>query len=474
MSPRSSSHTVALVCDFFYPNMGGVEMHLWYLSQCLLARGHKVVVVTHAYGDRQGVRYMTNNLKVYYLPLGVAYDQVILPTLWAFFPLFRNILVREGVTLVHGHQSTSTLSGECIFYARAMGYPVVYTDHSLFSVSLEDGIASVVINKILEITLADVDHIIAVSKACKFNLLERAKVDGCRVPVTVIPNAVDGSKFTPDPSKRYPRDTINIVVLSRLVHRKGINLLTQIIPIVCDKFPQVHFIVGGDGPLRAMLERMCEKHTRSDLHHRVELLGTVAHCDVRDVLVRGHLFLNCSFTESFCMALLEAASCGLFVVSTDVGGIPEVLPPSMISLAKPNAEDVLRALEEAILIQATEQKASSFSSSSAGEKELQVIRQRHSTVCAMYSWPEVAKSAERVYDQVQANRRDDTLLARLRRYAIVLGPIWGLLACLLAVCMHLLWCLCDFVWPANKIERCIQFKEEEEDGEEEEEDQKSR
>jgi phosphatidylinositol glycan class A protein len=223
-----------------------------------------------------------------------------------------------------------------------------------------------------------------------------------------------------------------------------------------------------------MLERMCEKHTRSDLHHRVELLGTVAHCDVRDVLVRGHLFLNCSFTESFCMALLEAASCGLFVVSTDVGGIPEVLPPSMISLAKPNAEDVLRALEEAILIQATEQKASSFCSSSAGEKELQVIRQRHSTVCAMYSWPEVAKSAERVYDQVQANRRDDTLLARLRRYAIVLGPIWGLLACLLAVCMHLLWCLCDFVWPANKIERCIQFKEEEEDGEEEEEDQKSR
>jgi phosphatidylinositol N-acetylglucosaminyltransferase subunit A len=40
--------------------------------------------------------------------------------------------------------------------------------------------------------------------------------------------------------------------------------------------------------------------------------------------VRGHVFLNCSLTESFCIAILEAASCGLFVVSTNVGGVPEV------------------------------------------------------------------------------------------------------------------------------------------------------
>ena len=44
----------------------------------------------------------------------------------------------------------------------------------------------------------------------------------------------------------------------------------------------------------------------------------------RDVLVRGHIFLNCSLTESFCIAILEAACCGLFVVSTRVGGVPEV------------------------------------------------------------------------------------------------------------------------------------------------------
>lgn len=39
---------------------------------------------------------------------------------------------------------------------------------------------------------------------------------------------------------------------------------------------------------------------------------------------RGHLFLNCSLTEAFCMALVEAAAAGLLVVSTRVGGVPEV------------------------------------------------------------------------------------------------------------------------------------------------------
>jgi len=48
-------------------------------------------------------------------------------------------------------------------------------------------------------------------------------------------------------------------------------------------------------------------------------------CGVPQVLVRGHIFLNCSLTESFCIALLEAASCGLFVVSCRVGGVPEVM-----------------------------------------------------------------------------------------------------------------------------------------------------
>ncbi len=75
---------------------------------------------------------------------------------------------------------------------------------------------------------------------------------------------------------------------------------------------------------------MRDKYNLSD---RMELLGGVPHEKVRDVLCRGHIFLNTSLTEAFCIAIIEAACCGLLCVSTNVGGIPEVLPRDMIFLA---------------------------------------------------------------------------------------------------------------------------------------------
>ena len=51
--------------------------------------------------------------------------------------------------------------------------------------------------------------------------------------ISAIPNAVDSIRFTPDPSKRFPLNKINIVVVSRLTFRKGIDFLVDIIPAIC-------------------------------------------------------------------------------------------------------------------------------------------------------------------------------------------------------------------------------------------------
>ena len=80
------------------------------------------------------------------------------------------------------------------------------------------------------------------------------------------------------------------------------------------------------------------------LHDRVEVIGSVDQQHVVDVLRRGDVFLNCSLTEAFCMAILEAASCGLFVVTTNVGGVPEVLPDDMVAYAEPTVDSLVKAV----------------------------------------------------------------------------------------------------------------------------------
>jgi phosphatidylinositol N-acetylglucosaminyltransferase subunit A len=224
--------------------------------------------------------------------------------------------------------------------AHIMGIKVVFTDHSLFGFS---DVASFFMNKSMKWHLALASACICVSHANKDNLTLRAAVDPSKI--FVIPNSVDTLKFTPNPGLRYPVNMINIVVICRLTFRKGVDLLVDVIPVILRKYNNVHFIIGGDGPKKIVLLEMIEKHNIAD---RVELLGALHHSEVRNVLCRGHIFLNTSLTEAFCIAILEAASCGLLCVSTNVGGVPEVLPPDMIYLSPAKPEPLIENLELAI------------------------------------------------------------------------------------------------------------------------------
>lgn len=282
---------------------------------------------------------MTNGLKVYYIPIQIFYNQSVLPTMIANIPLIRFILLRERIQIVHGHSAFSSLAHEAMHIGVLLGLKAVFTDHSLFGFA---DMSAIVTNKLLEILLSNCNHCICVSHTGKENTVLRAKVHHSQV--SVIPNAVDTACFAPDPNNRPKSKAINVIIISRLVYRKGVDLLAEVLP----KFKHYHnvnFIIGGDGPKRELLEEIREK---ADMQDRVKILGALKHSEVRDVLTKGHIFLNTSLTEAFCMAIVEAASCGLQVVSTKVGGIPEVLSPELIILTEPTVDSVERGLKTAI------------------------------------------------------------------------------------------------------------------------------
>jgi len=240
---------------------------------------------------------------------------------------------------------------------------------------------------------------------------------------------------------------VTIVVVSRLVYRKGVDLLAGVIPIICDKYSNIRFLIGGDGPKRIVLEEVIERHQLQD---RITLLGAVKHDNVRNVLVQGDIFLNASLTEAFCMAIVEAAACGLLVVSTRVGGIPEVLPSQLLWLTDPSVKGLVDGLERAL----TDKKNGKILSS----------RQAHAKVEEYYQWDDIVRRTQVVYDSVIDDEVDE-LGVRLHKYWQC-GAISGAFFIVIAVIEHFLFLLYSWLVPVDTIDvapdldlNCIESKE---------------
>lgn len=460
--------SICMVSDFFYPNMGGVENHIYNLSQALMVRGHKVIVITHSYGDRIGVHWLSNFLKVYYLPLPVLHSQCTWTALWAPSMIWiRNILYREGINHLHAHQAHSSLCHDSIMLARILGIPTTFTDHSLFNF---DDVSSIVTNKLLRITLSPPEiTVICVSHTGKENTCLRAHISSNRV--WVIPNAVIGPCFQPlesssikededDDANNKDKDITNnkkktIVVLSRLVYRKGADLLVNLIPQLLERNPFLNIIIAGEGPKRVDLEQMRDQYS---LHDRVKMVGGIKSGeDCRNHLIKGDLFLNTSLTEAFCISILEAASCGLMVVSTNVGGIKEVLPSDMIILSKEvNVKSIIEAIEEGLGRIITNSKKK---------------WENHHQISSSYNWHKIAERTEVVY--LKSNHKGipkgggggSSWLTRQRLLLIMedyfqTGKIMGYLAVMVVLLQVIILAILDFFRPPHGIDMALTLDRE--------------
>jgi phosphatidylinositol N-acetylglucosaminyltransferase subunit A len=213
------------------------------------------------------------------------------------------------------------------------------------------------------------------------------------------------------------------------------DFLCQLIPKICDRFGNlVKFVIGGDGPKKIDLEQMRENYR---LHDQIELLGSIPTKDTPFILQRGHIFLNCSLTEAFCMAIVEAASCGLLVVSTNVGGIPEVLPRDLIRLSNPNVEELFSTLSNAIEDIHDGLDTTYF----------------HDTVKNLYSWEDVAKRTEAVYKEATKAPKLPLIEALKRYYGC--GEYAGKFACVMVVMNAIYRIFLEWLQPGNKIEHPI-------------------
>ncbi|MEM2439800.1 MAG: glycosyltransferase family 4 protein [Candidatus Bathyarchaeia archaeon] len=172
------------------------------------------------------------------------------------------------------------------------------------------------------------DEIIAVSEYTKKELLENYCLNPNKI--NVIYNGVDVNKFKPPSDRDKAKRELGlnagkiILYVGRLYCRKGLPTLLRCIPLVLRKFRNVKFVVSGKG-FRGEEERLKALASRLKIEKNVSFIGYFPDEKLPMLYQAADIFVLPSIYENLPFALLEAMATALPVVTTSVGGIPEVI-----------------------------------------------------------------------------------------------------------------------------------------------------
>ncbi len=145
-----------------------------------------------------------------------------------------------------------------------------------------------------------------------------------RRPVEVLPNFVDGQLYRPEGASAFARSLAapGECVLLHVSNFRPVKRIADVLAVFDRVRREVpaRLLLVGDGPDRSLAERLAGSGGFAD---RTTFLGNVA--SIETILPVGKLFLLPSDAESFGLAALEAMACGVPVIGTDAGGLPEVV-----------------------------------------------------------------------------------------------------------------------------------------------------
>jgi glycosyltransferase involved in cell wall biosynthesis len=206
------------------------------------------------------------------------------------------------------------------------------------------------IRPLLRYTLRRATHVVAVSEALK-DVMVRLGIPPEHI--SVIPNGVDGRKFSPIPrtearARLGLSDGTYLLSIGNLNENKGFHLLIQALHVMRTRhhMTPLRLLIVGDGPMRGELERLCE---RLDLADQVRFAGRVSHEELHVWYSAADLFCLASGREGWPNVLMEAMACGLPIVATRVGGIPEIVSSEAVGLlARRETQDLVQTILSAL------------------------------------------------------------------------------------------------------------------------------
>lgn len=307
---------IGIVC---YPTFGGSGVVATELGKALAKVGHQVHFITYSQPPR--LDFFNENL---------FYHEVNIPTYPLFqYPPYESALSSEMVhvvnyaqlDLLHVHyaipHASSAYLAKKILADMGINIPVITTLHGtdITLVGKDSSYESVV-----TFSINQSDGITAVSDFLKADTYRHFNI---KKDIEVIPNFIDLERF-----KKQKKDHFKLAICPNgeklIVHTSNfrkVKRIDDVISIFCKLRKEVpsKLLLIGDGPERARIEKVAREVC---LIEDIRFLGKLD--AIEEVLSVADLFLMPSESESFGLAALEALACEVPLITTNVGGLPEL------------------------------------------------------------------------------------------------------------------------------------------------------
>ena len=320
-----------LVTNDFPPKVGGIQTYLWELWRRLPAGDVTVLTTAHehaaVFDAAQPFRIVRTAHKV------------LLPT---------PQLVRQIEALADEVDATFVVLDPALpvgLVGLRLLRPYVVVVHGSELIGRLPGAGSMLMGRVV----AGAAHVVA---AGNYPASEARRVAGDRTPpITVIPPGVDGERFRPlsGPERVEARrklagvegDGPLIVALSRLVPRKGFDVLIDAVADLRATHPDVELVVGGTGRDHDRLQKRIDSRRAP-----ARLLGRVHDDDLPRLYGAADVFAMCCRTrwlglepEGFGIVFLEAAACGVPQLAGDSGGAADAVVDGVTGLVVRHPRD---------------------------------------------------------------------------------------------------------------------------------------
>jgi glycosyltransferase involved in cell wall biosynthesis len=319
---------ILIICHYFKPHIGGIEIVAYNQAKELVRLGNKVTVLTSKTNNEKeteildGIRIIrTNALNILETKLGIPYPLIS--------PAFINVLKKEieGSDLMHTHGHIYTTSFLASYVAKKLNKPIILTQHSTYVfhknpvLRILESIADKTIGKY---TLNSANLVVAVSERTKEyanSIIHNNK------KITVLYNGVDLKRFKPFVNKLNVKKELGIknkfvcFCIRRITFKNGIENLIKTAEYMANK-KNIVFLLGGEGPGSDKVKFYIKKNKLSNF----KLLGRISDSDLPKYYSVSDLFILPSQAgEGFPLVVLEAFSSGVPVIATKSGGHTEII-----------------------------------------------------------------------------------------------------------------------------------------------------